>query len=480
MKRFKFISTLLIIVFALMCTLSACGLPANTSTSKKPSGIASTQGSTESGPLHVEPAPEITISYRNDYTPTRFDKDSVTYEAEHITDGLVMVKNTLKKNNDKITVVYTLEVNLAAVNIVAGTKDNTTDLSTLTKELPSKQAQAYETATGKTVYAYLNADFFGSYPVNAFVKDGVIVKDGHNDNGGYDYTNLNHDVPASAPMLFGIKGETAQVAPIIGYTGDITDSLIKRELIKAKLTYKIASETSNKSYNVQKESDSVSNGIVFNTENVAKVCKAGDYALKVALGGGYGHMRVTQKIDCATDTQFTPEGNFGYVFVGKDSEAYTEFSTLEKKYISYYVTSPDDTWKGYTTILGCRQSLVENGAVAATVTKENSNGAQSSDVPRSAVGVKEDGTVVIFAVESMYYGKKAQENDTHGMNLPELADFMAFYGVKNGANFDGGGSTQLTVNKNGTKTVMVRSSDTGSYELDSSRKVINTIMVASK
>ncbi len=483
MKRFKFIiTTALIIVFAIMCTLSACTLPEGTSTSKKPSGIGSASGSTagSSGGVNVEPPVEITVSYRNDYTPTRFEKDSVTYEAEQITDGLIMVKNTITKSNSQTTVVYTLEVDLSKVSIVAGTKDNTTDLSALSRELPSKQATAYETATGKTVYAYLNADFFGSAPVNAFVKDGVIVKDGHNDNGNYDYTNTSSDVPASAPMLFGVKGETAQVAPIIGYEGDITDSAIKRELIRAKLTYKIGSETSNKSYNVETEKDSVTSGIVFNTEKVAKTCKAGDYALKVTLGSGYGHMRVAQKIECAQDTQFTPEGNFGYVFVGKDSDAYTEFSTLERKYISYSVTSPDNTWKGYTTILGCRQSLVENGAVATTVTKENTNGAQSSDVPRSAVGVKEDGTVVIFAVESMYYGKKAQENDTHGMNLPELADFMAFYGIKNGANFDGGGSTQLTVNKNGTKTVMVRSSDTGLYELDSSRKVINTIMVASK
>ena len=124
--------------------------------------------------------------------------------------------------------------------------------------------------------------------------------------------------------------------------------------------------------------------------------------------------------------------------------------------------------------------MVENGSVAKTVTKENTNGAQSADVPRSAVGVKQDGTVVIFAVESMYYGKKAQEGDTHGMSLPDLADFMAFYGVNNGANFDGGGSTQLTVNKDGTKTVVVRSSDKGTYGLDDSRAVINTIMVASK
>ncbi len=480
MKRFNIIvTTILLVVFALLCTMSACTLVSPENTGNKP---PQTTGDTASdtGGGSEEPPTEITVTYRTDYAPTRFDKSSVSYEAERLTDGLILVKNTLTKSNGQTTVVYTLEVDLSAVNIVAGTKNNTTELSKMAKEIPSKQASAYETATGKTVYAYLNADFFGSIPVNAFVKDGVIVKDGHNDNGNYDYLNTASDVPASAPMLFGVKGNTAQVAPIVKYTGDVTDSLIKQQLIQAKLSYKIGSETSNKSYNVEVEKDSIDNGVVFNTGKTAKTCKAGSYALKVALGGGYSHMRVSEKINCTADTQFTPEGNFGYVFVGKSSSAFTEFSSLKGKYLSYNITSPDDTWKGYTTILGCRQSLVENGSVAKTVTKENTNGAQSADVPRSAVGVKQDGTVVIFAVESMYYGKKAQEGDTHGMSLPDLADFMAFYGVNNGANFDGGGSTQLTVNKDGTKTVVVRSSDKGTYGLDDSRAVINTIMVASK
>ena len=80
----------------------------------------------------------------------------------------------------------------------------------------------------------------------------------------------------------------------------------------------------------------------------------------------------------------------------------------------------------------------------------------------------------------MYYGKKAQDGDTHGVSLPEIADFMVYYNIKNGANFDGGGSTQLTVNLNGTKTVMVRSSDTGLTDLTATRSVINTVLVTEK
>lgn len=487
MKKQKlFVTTVLALVLAFILGFTACN-PQNPDDKDSSSGGETTSSTTSSGTEStgnqdsedIEPT-EITVNYNTNYNPTKFDKTSVSYEAKRITDGFILVANTLKLTNGKVCVVYSLEVDLSKVTIAAGTKDNVTDLSLLQKEVPAKQAEAYEAATGKTVYASLNADFFGTYPVNAFVKDGIVVKDSHNDNNNYDYTNDASDVPASAPMLFGVNGTKAQVAPIISYTGDVTTSAIKKSLVKAKLSQKIGAENGMTSYNVLREQDSDSKSIVFNTNKVTKTCKAGDYALKVNLGGGLNHMRVMQKIDCATDTKFTPDQSYGYVFVGKTSSAYTEFSKLEQKYIKYYVSSPDRLWNGYTTILGCRQSLVENGQVPSTVALENSNGAQRSDIPRSAVGVKEDGTVVIFAVESMYYYSRNQEGDTHGMSLPELADFMAYYGIKNGANFDGGGSTQLIVNENGTKTVKVRSADTASTELYNTRKVINSVLVVSK
>ena len=465
---------------AVLCLLLSFSLFACAPTQTDDSGSSQTSSSTSNTKQDDDTPPKITVDFNNDYSLTKFDKSSVTYTATQVVDGLIMVETLIAKNNGDIVKFYTLEVDLEKVNIKAGTKNNTTSYDQLAKEVPARQASAYEKATGKQVYAYLNADFFGSKPVNAFVKDGIIVKDSHNDNLNYDYKDLSADVPASAPMLFGVKDTTAQVAPIIKYTGDIQSAEVKKQVITAKLTYKIGADNSSKTHEVLENQNSSATKVVFNYAKTPFTCKAGDYALKVTIANGYNHMRVMQKITCTADTTFTPDDSFAYIFVGKDSTATTEFSTLERKYVSFFVTSPDNTWKGYDTILGCRQSLVENGAVSPTVTKENSNGAQSTDIPRSAVGVKGDGTVVIFAVESMYYGKKAQDGDTHGVSLPEIADFMVYYNIKNGANFDGGGSTQLTVNLNGTKTVMVRSSDTGLTDLTATRSVINTVLVTEK
>ena len=68
--------------------------------------------------------------------------------------------------------------------------------------------------------------------VNAFVKDGVIIKSAHNDNGSYDYTNLNADIPASMPLLFGVSGSTAQIAPII-------KNASVKDTIQSSLTYEL-------------------------------------------------------------------------------------------------------------------------------------------------------------------------------------------------------------------------------------------------
>ena len=57
---------------------------------------------------------------------------------------------------------------------------------------------------------------------------------------------------------------------------------------------------------------------------------------------------------------------------------------------------------------------------------------------------------------------------------------MLYTNVLNGANFDGGGSTQLICNIDGENKVIVRSSDTGSDNLTSTRSVMNVIMVTEK
>ncbi len=428
-------------------------------------------------PVTPEEPEEFTVEYRTDYTPTLFDAESVQTEITELGDGVHLVANSLTKANGDAVVVYAVEVDLSRADIVAGTRNNQTAGYDWGKAAPYAQAQAWEEATGGHVYASMNADFFGSVCVNAFVKDGVILKDSHNDNGVYDYLNSNSDVPASAPMLFGIKGESAQIAPIRSYEGDITSAEVKRTLIQSHLTYSLVYDGDRFPVAVDEEGTES----VFITEGSATFSSG--VLLEVDLSQGYAAMTIVERTLAMVRTTVTAAEGRGYIFVPMSAPAFGPVNgSSEGDTISVAVTSEDGLWNDYTTILGCRQALVTDGEIASTVTLENTNGAQSTDVPRTAVGIKPNGNVVIFGVESMYYGRRAEEGDPHGMSLPQLAEFIYYYGCDDAANFDGGGSTQLVVRGAGEESgrVVIRSSDTGSTEVNSTRVVMNAILVTDR
>lgn len=417
-----------------------------------------------------DPEPIVVPRFKEDYTPKLFT--FVSYTEEEITDGVILYTYTITKANGDTTIIREVEVDLEKATIKAGTNGNQSIGFNYTKTTPYAAGENYSNITGKDVYATLNADFFGSTCVNAFVKDGFIVKASHNDNDNYDYLNTSSDVPASAPMLFGISGTKAQVAPIINYDGDITSPQVKKTLIRASLNYTITAGI---------RSFDTSNS--FKLINTTLYLNPNDMYVIVDLKNGASDVEVLE-INMA-DKKMTLEpltGKKAYLYCSASNEDAISFLTriAVGQKLQFSVKSPDGLWDGYDTILGCRQALVIDGKIADTVKLENTNGAQSGDVPRSAVGVNTSGKVCIYAVESMYYGRKNNDGDPHGCDLNVLAEFMMYNNVENGANFDGGGSTQLICKLNGADTVVVRSSDTGSADLTSTRQVMNVIMVVEK
>ena len=413
------------------------------------------------------------------HTPTKFAESSVNYTTLDVCDGVVRKTYSFTTNKNYNSQVVVTEVDLNKAHIAAGTTNNS--VLSVSKSTPIKQVEAFlEDNTNTKVVAAVNADFFGgSSPVNAFVKDSVIIKDSHNDKGIYDYTNLNADIPASMPMLFGVSGNVAQVAPIIknGTVEETIQSKLFAELTIVKdkkssvLTRKIIF---NDSVGSKTETNIITSpdceGTALPGSKVLNIKKHESSSTRL-----HGEVAFIQ--DVVSNSTYIANDEYFYVIIpeGKDLG---EINVGDV--ISYNVNSPDDTWQYYDTIIGCRQALVIDGQIPATVAKENSNGAQNTNIPRTAVGVMPDGKVAIFSVESLYYsGKNSSSSDPHGLSLPELADFMRYYGVYNGANFDGGGSTQL-ISLNPTSNeleVIVRSSDYGTYTLTNSRAVINTLLV---
>lgn len=434
------------------------------------------------------------VVYAKDYTPTTFASTSLSNTVLKIGDGVRMVKNsyTLTKGSALI-VVYATEIDLSKADIRASCKLSGPASGAIAMEVPYQHMTDWEKANPKQKVLFAtNADYFDwvSSTINAFVMDGFIVKDSHKDNNNYDYKDeVASDVPASAPLLFGIKDGKAQIAAIKKYTGDITSSEVKEGVIKSKLFYTATVSGATTKHqvvtNVAPYNESGNLVFINNTQSAYKARK-GSVVIKIKLKEGSrvsGTVETVETLD--TLKNLTAEDGYAYAVAHPEYQYIGMLKTAKKgAAMNLTVTSEDGTWTGYNTILGCRHALVQNGNIPNTVALETSNSAARTNIPRTAIGIKGNGTVVMFSVEALTYGKYGKDTDTKGLSLSELADFIRYYNCLNAANFDGGGSTQVIIregfNGSGDPKVIVRSSDTASTELGSSRKVGNVFLVTTK
>ena len=432
--------------------------------------------------LDDDPGYEETIPTLSSFTPTRFSANSFsTTKSENLGEGVRLDTNQFNLNSGKKVVANTLYVDLTKATI----KTNYNSA----KATVYQSIQDFESKNKNQVIGGINADFFGSNSVNAYVKDNQIIKDSHNDNGVYDYTNSTSDIPASMPMLFGVSGTHSRIGPIV-------ENKTVEQTIKSRFAYKLKYAGADKVVHDIEASFSLSVASVSNklvtdytliTEEIAGGVSPsnGDVCYVIQMCEDQHTIKsgkVFDIMDCNGQRIYTTDTVDGYYYLFKKAAVQEELQLND--YIGYLVGNDDTKWDGYTDIIGGRQSLVEDGQIASTVTLENSNGAQNTGVPRSCVGINDKHEVVVVAIEGLRYGGHSQaDNDPYGVNLPELAEYMRYIGCYDAMNFDGGGSTQLVVANNngaGNFELRVRSSDYGSYTLNSCRKVYNTLLVTTK
>lgn len=108
-------------------------------------------------------------------------------------------------------------------------------------------------------------------------------------------------------------------------------------------------------------------------------------------------------------------------------------------------------WAGVVYACGGDEMLVVNGQAR---TEFNLDSAKSR-AARTAVGLKADGTLVLYAIDGRQSGYSA------GLTLPELAERMAGQGCVTALNLDGGGSTTFAARRpgEGTLSTLNRPSD---------------------
>ncbi|HVU58819.1 MAG TPA: phosphodiester glycosidase family protein [Puia sp.] len=93
--------------------------------------------------------------------------------------------------------------------------------------------------------------------------------------------------------------------------------------------------------------------------------------------------------------------------------------------------------------------------------------------PRTAVGRKADGTILLFVVD----GRAAE---SAGMSIPELQRAMRWLGCTDAINLDGGGSSAMYVKGEPYNGVVSYPSDNKKFDHEGEREVANAILLVSR
>lgn len=167
-----------------------------------------------------------------------------------------------------------------------------------------------------------------------------------------------------------------------------------------------------------------------NTEpGVDVVCTIVDGSLSI---GGTATLVVDQVIEA---TAATPIGQNQVVLSANNLSDVYYTSALRGLQpggtITLTLTASDEAWNDVQYAVGALYSLVENGSVVS--------GLPSGVNPRTAVGVKSDGTVVFYTID----GRKS--GHSIGASMTQVAQRMIELGCVTALCLDGGGSTTLTI-----------------------------------
>ena len=129
---------------------------------------------------------------------------------------------------------------------------------------------------------------------------------------------------------------------------------------------------------------------------------------------------------------------------GMDSE-YAKFAVGDM--VTMATTCADPVLATAQFATGAGDTLISNGAITDPATWDK---ALLNTAPRTAFGVKADGTVVALVVD----GRKTDHSV--GLKLSELADELLALGCVNAVNFDGGGSSAMSVRLTGEANATVK------------------------
>lgn len=161
-----------------------------------------------------------------------------------------------------------------------------------------------------------------------------------------------------------------------------------------------------------------------------------------------------------------PEGKLLLSFI-KGSESWREYGLglLSPGKKIKMTLSTEENWSKADYAIGSLYRLIENGIKVQDLDKADDNFA-----PRTAVGIKADGTVIFYTVDGR------QSGYSKGLDFNQLADRLLELGCTEAGALDGGGSTNIQARLAGQDTYKLINKPS----LGKEREVTSYIMLAAK
>lgn len=258
---------------------------------------------------------------------------------------------------------------------------------------------------GQNVIGGINADFFvmgTGVPIGLVIKDGTLVSS--------DAWQYAVGFMADGTAMIGQPSSTMSIA---GPSGTVWISYFNKTRSKAGI-YLLDSNYDNTTH-----ISSSGRSIVLERVDDTPVRVGGQVRMRViAKGAGNSSTTITQNQMVLTIDDRT-------------QATWVDYPIGEEVVLS--VNAPDARWANVQYAVGGK-NLVSNGTVSASGIDGG-----SSRAPRTAVGVKDDGTVLLYEIDGR------QSSYSVGMTAAELGNELKSMGYNNVLCLDGGGSSAMNV-----------------------------------
>ena len=252
-----------------------------------------------------------------------------------------------------------------------------------------------------------------------------------------DYYDTATGIPLGSMMTEGVLRNASSEYYAIGFRDDGSTVMGKPSLrITAQSDYGCSLTVTAFNYVRQSSFGIYLYDSTFNARATTGTSEEGVDVVCSAVGGSLGlngslTLVVEQVIEGGKDT---PVGAGQYVLSSNLKAAgYVEqLRALQPgERLTLSVSANGSEWNGVTNMIGALYQLVDNGQVCSGLV----NGA----APRTAVGLKRDGSLVLYTIDGRQSGYSI------GATLTQVAERMIELGCVTALSLDGGGSTTLCV-----------------------------------